>query len=143
MLDLAANANQTTGLPPNGSNGFPNGLNMNIKDNSSPSSESPVPSAKLPSGGGGGIPFQPHSLGNMPIEKPISVSSTIYMYCIVYQKEINLVMFFLILNYIFCHLLDSFTSQLNHLGEIILNSMTHIVKKQGTKENYICTVTVL
>ena len=63
MLDLAANANQTTGLPPNGSNGFPNGLNMNIKDNSSPSSESPVPSAKLPTGGGGGIPFQPHSLG--------------------------------------------------------------------------------
>ena len=63
MLDLAANANQTTGLPPNGSNGFPNGLNMNIKENSSPSSESPVPSAKLPTGGGGGIPFQPHSLG--------------------------------------------------------------------------------
>ena len=66
MLDLAGNAGgggQTgpPGLPPSGSNGaangFPNGLNMNIKDNNpSPASESPVPPSKLTPPVG--IPFQ-------------------------------------------------------------------------------------
>ena len=64
MLELAGNPPPGT-LPPNGPNGFPNGLNMNIKDNSSPSSaaESPVPPSKLSTSGG--IPFQPHNLGNL------------------------------------------------------------------------------
>ena len=62
MLDLAGNAGQTgppPGLPPsgsNGANGFPNGLNMNIKENPSPASESPVPPSKLTPPVG--IPFQ-------------------------------------------------------------------------------------
>ena len=72
MLDLAGgNAGGQTGLspglPPSGSNGAANGfqsngLNMNIKDNPSPASESPVPPSKLTPPVG--IPFQVHTYIN-------------------------------------------------------------------------------